>query len=128
MELKFEVPIGKILSLLCCALEGGASYWAPQVEEGEPSRDPSAMDGIEDYWHWSQKWPATGGWITITEVDPDTGQGRNHRLDRDRVRSGLRLMAENSPGHFSDFMSGDEDGETGDVFLQYCLFGEIVYG
>jgi hypothetical protein len=37
-------------------------------------------------------------------------------------------MVEKYPRHYADFKDGDEDASTGDVFLQCCIFGEVVYG
>jgi len=37
-------------------------------------------------------------------------------------------MAEKYPRHFHNFLEENDDAETGDVFIQCCLFGEIVYG
>ena len=49
-----------------------------------------------------------------------------HVLDRDKIKAGLALLAETR--HWDDFMCENEDGTTGDVFLQLCLFGEVVFG
>lgn len=32
------------------------------------------------------------------------------------------------PSHFSDFVSGDWDAETTDVFVQCITFKDIIYG
>jgi len=37
-------------------------------------------------------------------------------------------MAEKYPRHFANFAQEAEDAETGDVFIQCCVLGEIVYG
>jgi hypothetical protein len=44
------------------------------------------------------------------------------------MAKGLQVMAEKYPVHFNNFDSDNFDAETGDVFLQCSLFGEIVYG
>lgn len=41
---------------------------------------------------------------------------------------GLSLMSRDYPNHFADFMAENEDAETADVFVQCCIFGNIVYG
>jgi len=38
------------------------------------------------------------------------------------------VMAKKEPRHFADFLKEDYDETTGDVFLQCCLFGEVIYG
>ena len=47
-------------------------------------------------------------------------------LDRAKIAAGLALLAETP--HWGDFMDESEDSTTGDVFLQLCLFGEVVFG
>jgi hypothetical protein len=49
-------------------------------------------------------------------------------LDRVAILEGLRIMAEKEPRHFADFMTENDDADTGDVFLQCCLYGEVIYG
>jgi hypothetical protein len=33
-----------------------------------------------------------------------------------------------APRHFADVLNENDDAGTGDVFLQCCLFGEIIFG
>jgi pimeloyl-ACP methyl ester carboxylesterase len=40
----------------------------------------------------------------------------------------LHLMPQVAPEHWADFLTENEDAETGDVFVQLCLLGEVVYG
>ena len=49
-------------------------------------------------------------------------------LDGDAVQRGLQTMAEKYPRHWGDFIRENEDAITGDVFIQCCLLGEVVYG
>jgi hypothetical protein len=37
-------------------------------------------------------------------------------------------MAREAPQHFADFLNENDDADTGDVFVQCCLLGEIRYG
>jgi hypothetical protein len=37
-------------------------------------------------------------------------------------------MADKYPRHIADILSENDDATTGDVFLQLCLFGDVVYG
>lgn len=120
-----KITDGRVASLLCDALEGGANYWISDVSQGVA---PTGKLSTEDYFHWSQWWPICGGSVEIVECDPDTGETKKHTLDRSTIEKGLTSMAEKSPKHLADFVSENDDGETGDVFLQHCLFGEIVYG
>jgi hypothetical protein len=37
-------------------------------------------------------------------------------------------MAQAYTRHFADFINQNDDAITGDVFLQCCLLGEVLYG
>lgn len=49
-------------------------------------------------------------------------------LDLDAVRRGLQVMATECPRHFANLVNEDDDAETADVFVQCCVFGEVIYG
>ena len=48
-------------------------------------------------------------------------------LNAQKIKRGLTVMAKKEPSHFADFIKGEGDNDTGDVFLQCCLFGEVIY-
>ena len=50
------------------------------------------------------------------------------KLDRAAIQRGLQVMAEKYPKHLKDFMDDQADACTGDVFLQCCMLGDVVYG
>ena len=58
----------------------------------------------------------------------DEDYGTTYVLNLKKIKRGLTSMAKKDPKHFADFISEDYDMITGDVFLQHCLFGEIIYG
>ena len=45
-----------------------------------------------------------------------------------KIKRGLTVMAKKERKHFVDFLNEDYDETTADVFLQCCLFGEVIYG
>lgn len=54
---------------------------------------------------------------------------RTERLDRESIARGLQKFAQGvNAQHFGNWMSEQDDAITGDVFLQLCLFGEVIYG
>lgn len=54
--------------------------------------------------------------------------GKKYGLRPTKIEQGLKIMAKKYPQHFIDFaIREDYDETTGDVFLQCCLFGEIIY-
>jgi hypothetical protein len=132
MELAMQVDDKELMGLLCCALEGGSNYWIRGLQaqlakglkladfgEGGKFQDP------KDYWHWSQIVPFhTGCSLLIAEHEKPGFL----TLNKDTIAKGLQVFQKDYPRHFGNFLSGDDDAETGDVFLQCCLFGELVYG
>jgi len=71
--------------------------------------------------------PTTPGCaLFIKDIEDD--DGAEYRLDLEAIRKGLRVMADKFPKHFGDVLDENDDAETGDVFLQCCLFGDVIYG
>lgn len=50
------------------------------------------------------------------------------QLDLKSISEGLNVMATHCPRHFADFLNDAADAVTGDVFLQCCLFGQLICG
>ena len=51
-----------------------------------------------------------------------------HTLTLKDVRKGLRLMKKEYPSHYADLVEENDDAETGDIWLQLAVFGEVIYG
>ena len=53
-------------------------------------------------------------------------------LTREKLISGVQKMADLKEGegghHWPNWLRGNDDSVTGDVFLQCCIFGKIIYG
>ena len=105
--------------LLCSAFEGGSNYWAQAEAHTKPRAGAT-------YLH---QYPIREGSVIITDME---NGGRKYTLDRSALQRGLEAMSKLEPGkgshHWADLLKGDTDATTGDVFLQMCLFGEIMYG
>lgn len=143
IDVTVNIPTRRVLDLLCNALDSGCcNYWMDHVEtilpEGFRAND---LEWLEDKpWGAREDYFAplvAGGSIVFTE-DEDSREGRGTDepgaplrklvLDRAAIDRGLRLMANDERKHFGDFMSGNDDADTADVFLQWCLLGDIIYG
>lgn len=120
----------EISSLLCSAFEGGTGYWlreldyelADGVSIDDIRRDP---EDIDQYWHWTQLVPLEEGCrVTGHDIVDD----KPVYVDRERIERGLQLMATKTPKHWADWRTQSGDAITGDVFLQLCIFGEVIYG
>ena len=49
-------------------------------------------------------------------------------INIEKIKRGLTVMAKKQPHDFADILKGEYDNNTGDIFLQCCLFGEVIYG
>jgi hypothetical protein len=128
-----SVPVSeeRIKGLLCSAFEGGSDYWIKSIQRIHPNYDiadfrkDGKFNSEDHYWHPHQIIPLVSGCsLVITAEDDDN----KYTLDRAALEKGLALMAEKHLNHFNDFVQETDDATTGDIFLQLCLFSELVYG
>jgi hypothetical protein len=122
----------EVAELLCAGMEGGIGYWAKIVDYDKPPRFFYTLDGFKEdgtpkhvYKHIDYALNP-GGAVYIEEEECDDPVPL--KIDREALQGGLEVMAEKYPKHFADFVEGNEDATTGDVFIQCCVFGRIVYG
>lgn len=133
---KVRVSDEALRGLLCSALEGGSNYWYMHTrsEFADGLRYDDFREGgkcaLAEYWHPLELIPFVEGCALIitTEAAGDEGDKTERRLDRAALLRGIQIMAEKYPRHFANVQTEDYDAETGDVYLQCCLFDEIVYG
>jgi hypothetical protein len=99
--------------------------------------DKSVKPSDENLWKFPEgsdgtvyrhvQWPlSVGGRLFVTNKFDD--EGEDGFLDRESIQKGLQVMAERYPKHFADFIAENDDGDTGDVFLQCAVLGQLVYG
>jgi hypothetical protein len=132
MKTTINIDNEKIKGILCCAFEGGSNYWAQiddyEIVKGstyEDFRKDGKFQNKDNYWHPSQIVPLTEGCSVIVK---DQEEGKVYKLNLGAIHKGIEVMAAKYPRHFGDFLSENSDSTTGDVFLQCCLLGEVVYG
>jgi hypothetical protein len=118
----------RVADLLCSALEGGSNYWY-QIEKFITPPTPVAHTGLDGIYRHVDYPLCDGGAIVVSDrrgASPD--DVKTTTVDWPRLQEGLRLMAERYPRHFGDWLAERDDADTGDVFLQLCVLGEVVYG
>ena len=122
MELSSIVTIDdqRVQDLLCCALEGGSNYWYEITKYIYPE---GLIRSDMEYPHLEL--PFRGGSLSISDIEDGDFCGE---LNLEACKRGLQVMADKYPQHYADFITENEDADTGDVFLQCALLGEIVYG
>lgn len=119
VKIKFE---GEMLSnLLVNALEFGSKYWYSDVEFVGRDKYP---DISYDEWFAKCLDENIPFEIRITE---DEG-GDTYVLNLASVTTGTMLLVEEETRHYDDWVKGYDDATTADVWLQLCLFGEVVFG
>ena len=129
-----DIPEQRVRDLLCSALEGGSNYWYSgadhHLRDGLEYKDfqEGGSQTLDDYFHPYELIPFVEGCHLTVKVDMGGDEMETHKIDRDAMKRGIRLMAEEQPRHFQNFINEDDDAETADVFLQLALFGELVFG
>jgi len=120
-----EVDAQRVQDLIVGAFEGGSNYWLGngRVTLKKPEQSTLPEDGVVWYGNSKLNVFAQDGF----EVTIQTEDGLKS-LTPMTVATGLTLMAEKHPSHFADLVNENDDATTSDVFLQLCLFKEIVYG
>lgn len=133
VKVTMEFPIERIANMLCTALEGGSNYWylirkhikPPTYVYKTMATSTPAGKKVEIIPHIDD--PCNeGGALMIGDLEEE--KRKPIRLDLPAMQRGLQLMSEKYQHHFADFLAENDDAITGDVFLQLCLFGEVIYG
>ena len=130
IEVKFvgqaEVNEQDVADLLCTGFEGGVGYWCKIVGYTKPEKifewNPFSTDG--HVYRYVQYPLSEGGAVLLKDVESDD----KWTLDLPAIKSGLSVMASKYPHQWKNFVKDQYDADTGDVFIQCCLFGEVVFG
>jgi len=128
---KVTVPINvdfeRVYCLLTTAFEGGSNYWYKVVKYVAPNdKDLYWDDEDKSELYRRMQYPLSKGGAVI--LTTSQGDKKHYQLDLETLERGLLVMATNYRRHFDDMINEQDDADTGDVFLQCCLFGELVYG
>lgn len=137
LQVQLAIHLARIYDLMITANEYAGTYWAHVAETNLPAGVDFSSWDLPDY-HFrdngTHRWPEhvaalVGGSVTYAVIDDDGEIGsERYVLDADAIARGFALMAAEYSRHFGDFLAGNEDAVTGDVFLQCCLFGQVKYG
>jgi hypothetical protein len=118
-----------VKNILIGAFEGGSNYWycGLEVDHWPDGMSPS------DFKYWHAEVPLhKGGVLRFRDQDDPYGDGADeegyYHLSIDNITSGMAAMKAKYPRHWTDFITEGDDAITADVFLQCCIFGDIIYG
>lgn len=125
IQTESTVTTQRVSDLLCCAFEGGSNYWYVINRFIKPEKFDFRTDIDEIFRHLD--YPLNvGGALIIGDKEDDEAEEKV--LNLISIQKGLETMARLHQSHMRDFLDDNEDAITGDVFLQCCLFGEVIYG
>lgn len=125
----------ELWDLMVTAFEGGSNYWIGTVNVSVETRKLHSIFASEfgntvTSWRWYHQVPfvlaGTSGYKGH-ELEMDTPAGKFY-LTINKLFDGLKLMHEEASTHYNNFISENWDAITADVFLQYALFGEVIFG
>lgn len=113
------------------ALYGGINYWAGldstkkwKYPENHKKRHEDETQDV-----YIARLILEGGAVKFYDVEDESNEEANDwYLDLNKMVKGFILMMQKSPSHFADLLAENGDATTSDVYIQYCLLGDIVYG
>ena len=118
---KIDISTERIQDLLVTAFEGGSNHWYTDLQIVE---DCGSTKYDRTGVHRFHIVPTCGGSVSLCAEDDDAV----HVLDAAAIQRGINVMALDHTAALFDFLGENEDAETADVFLQCCLFGEVIFG
>lgn len=146
-----KISAQRIYNLIVSAFEGGSNYWYMIQERVEVPKGTAHT--FEDklwtrergndasYLHMCELPLNEGGALMIDDERADDPMLKAPvRFDLECIRKGLEAWALDAvkpdedktrtahPSHWGAFIAENDDAETADVFLQYCIFGKVIYG
>jgi hypothetical protein len=129
IKIETQIPFDRITDLLCSAFEGGSNYWYNIEYYQKPKNFNNSKDktGKDIFKHLD--YPINeGGYLAISDNNDGQGETEREILNLESIERGLKVMAKKYPSHMKDFLDEQDDAGTGDVFLQCCLFGKVIFG
>lgn len=109
--------------LLVTALEGGSNYWyyLPDLSMTEKYQSPelSTSEVI---------WKAVTKKRVIPVHDAENEEEKLGELSMEQIKIGEELMKKNAPEHWMNANDENWDAETADVWFQFVVMGELIFG
>lgn len=124
-----EVPISIISNAIVGAFEGGSTEWVQSADliSGWRTDQPP---GVRMVWWGYEEVFANPFEISVEFDDPNsaTDTTAKRTVKNEDIGRALALMANKSASHFADLIAENDDADTHDVFMQYLILDDIVYG
>lgn len=128
------VDYDKVANAFIGVIESGYSPWLHSFQPAGDDLSRSlrrALQLNDRIWYAEASYWRDGGAAVLkfdrAEDDEGTGKGEI-TLSKAEITLGLALMGHKAPKHFSDLVNETDDAITHDVFAQFCVLGDIIYG
>ena len=113
--------------LLTSALEGGSNYWLDLPKSTWDKIKKYKVVGDNNYISDLFLRAIEGG-ETLDIIDVEDENEILGTISLKSMRKGEKTMIKDYTQHFAAAISEGGDAETGDVYLQLCIFNDVVYG
>lgn len=129
-----EVDWDKITNAIIGFVESRCD-WASTFIPADDAETAGIVQGLRDQkaniWYSEPRFWRLGG-TAVLHYDLATEEEGNDNgrfsMTLAAIIQGLSKMAVVAPRHFADLVAENDDAITHDVFVQCCVFGEIIYG
>lgn len=119
-----------IADLISSALNSGISYWCSNctVKLGPNVTKEIINTKYNTMWYASYVPFFPDSFISFQLFDVECFDGEIKVLNIESITKGLEILANKYNNHFSNIIEENYDAETADVFIQCCIFGDIIFG
>ena len=130
-----EIDWDRVANAVVGVVESSYSPWIGRMDHDYT--DPTSCRLREELRDAGKIWYSEGvyydqnGRLDFRYDGPDDGEGtfQTHKaIGQEDFKRGFAKMAADSPAHFADMIAENDDAITHDVFMQYVILGEVVYG
>lgn len=119
------------VDMLTGAMEGGSNYWYFLGEDAESVLEKYIFDlaNVRKQRPFVDLiWEAIRAGASIPIRDAEDQETVLGHISMESIEEGERLMYEQQASHFGDILSECDDANTADVWLQYVVLKDLVYG
>ena len=121
MKLEIEIPDTQIVNIFITALEGGSNYWynLPDIQMARKHYKDSGLAGSEKVIKAVLEHNEVIPVYDLEDEDSKLGE-----ISQANIKRGIQLFLNDGDRAWDEGMDAGE----ADVFFQYVVMGEIVFG
>ncbi len=127
LEIKDLLSNERREDMLCGALEGGSNYWyyLPDLSMCKEYQAPG-----DTTCGYMIKAIIAGESIPVHDIESESREYGEllGMINIESIRKGEVLMKEKAFMCWGDLITEQDDAETADVWFQFCVMGEVVFG